>query len=327
VRALIASTHDYPRRPDWVARVDCVYEPGASWPAQVRRLVGDVAKRYRLLILDGSIGLAGRSPDLAAATLIARRRRPPAMILTECNWKPGTGAAKMLRHIGIRAVDRAVARYCVYTRAELQTFPARWSVDPGKMAFTPFYYHLTDEELAQEPIAGTHVFSGGDSLRDYETLVEVARSLPMEFRIASARASFPTAPPNVNIGRVPHAEYIQLVRSAAVVVVPLRAGVVRTAGLETFLTGMAMGKIIITTDSPGIRDYVDDGRTGLIVPPGDPAALRAAIAWAVDPTNADQVAQIAAAGRESARRDFSPDAYVATLLKISDEVLARPASA
>ena len=326
MRALIASTHDYPRRPDWVAQVDFVLKPGSSWLSQVRRLARDVASKYRLLILDGSIGIAGRSPDLAAAAIIARRRRPPAMILTECNWKPGSGTAKMLRHIGIRAVDRAVARYCVYTKAELQTFPARWSVDPGKMAFTPFYYHLTDEELAQAPIAGTHVFSGGDSLRDYETLVEVARGLPMEFRIASARASFPDAPPNVNIGRVPHSDYIQLVRSAAVVVVPLTAGVVRTAGLETFLTGMAMGKIIITTDSPGIRDYVDDGRTGLIVPPGDVAAMRAAISWAVDPANADQVAQIAAAGRASARRDFSPDAYVAKLLEISDEVLAHPTS-
>ena len=322
-RGRIASTHAYPRRPEWVSRVDLVYERGAPWAAQVRRLVGDVAARYELLILDGSIGIASRSPDLASAALIARRRRPPRIMLTECNWKPGSGASRVLRHIGIRAVDRAVVRYCVYTTAELEAFPPRWAVDPGKMAFTPFYYHLSDEELAQPPIAGRHVFSGGDSLRDYATLAEVARNLPaIPFRIASATTRLDSPPPNVEVGRVPHAEYIQLVRSAAVLVVPLRAGVIRTAGLETFLTGMALGKLIITTDSPGIRDYVDDRRTGLIVPPGDAGAMTEAIAWAVDEANADEVARIAAAGRESARRDFSPDAYVARLLEIAEEVLA-----
>jgi glycosyltransferase involved in cell wall biosynthesis len=321
-RARIASTHAYPRRPEWVSRVDVVYRPGDSWSAQVRRLVGDVASRYELMILDGSIGIP-RSPELASAALIARRRRPPGLMLTECNWKPGSGSSRLLRHIGIRAVDRAVVRYCVYTTDELEAFPRRWGVDPDKMAFTPFYYHLSDEELAQAPIAGDHVFSGGDSLRDYETLAEVARRLPsIPFRIASATAHLESVPGNVEVGRVPHAEYIQLVRSAAVLVVPLRAGVIRTAGLETFLTGMALGKLIITTDSPGIRDYVDDHRTGLIVPPGDAAAMTEAIAWAVDPANADEVARIAAAGRESARRDFSPDAYVARLLEIADEALA-----
>ena len=103
---------------------------------------------------------------------------------------------------------------------------------------------------------------------------------------------------------------------------PLREGVVRTAGLETFLTAMALGKIIITTDSPGIRDYVNAGRTGLIVPPGDAGALREAIAWTIDPANAPEVARIAQAGRESARRDFSPEAFIATLLEVAEGPLA-----
>jgi hypothetical protein len=287
----------------------------------LRRLVSDTARSSDLLILDGSLGLASGHHELLATALIARRRRPPPVILTECNWKAGSGVARVIRRAGIRAIDRAIARYCVYTSAELVDFPRRWGVEPSKMAFTPYYFHLADEEAGPSPAGGDHVFSGGDSLRDYDTLLAAARGVDCPFRIASARASPATQPPNVRIGRVSHAEYEELIRSAAVVVVPLRRGIVRTAGLETVLTAMAIGKIVIASDSPGIRDYIDDGRTGLIVPPGDVRALRDAIAWAVDPANARSVAEMASAGRSAARSRFSPDAYVRTLLRIADEVL------
>jgi glycosyltransferase involved in cell wall biosynthesis len=37
---------------------------------------------------------------------------------------------------------------------------------------------------------------------------------------------------------------------------------------------MALGLPVVATDcSPGVREYLDDGRAGLLVPPGDPRAL------------------------------------------------------
>ena len=39
-----------------------------------------------------------------------------------------------------------------------------------------------------------------------------------------------------------------------------------------------MGKAVIVSDSDGVREFVRDGETGLVVPARDPAALRAAIA-------------------------------------------------
>ena len=87
---------------------------------------------------------------------------------------------------------------------------------------------------------------------------------------------------------------------------------------------MALGKLVITADVPGLRDYLDDGRTGLIVPPGDAGAMRGAIAWTLDPANAAEVERIAQAGRESAHRDFSPDAFVAKLLAVAERALRQP---
>jgi glycosyltransferase involved in cell wall biosynthesis len=40
----------------------------------------------------------------------------------------------------------------------------------------------------------------------------------------------------------------------------------------------AMGKAVIVSDSDGVREFVRDGKTGLVVPAHDTDALRAAIA-------------------------------------------------
>jgi len=61
---------------------------------------------------------------------------------------------------------------------------------------------------------------------------------------------------------------------ASVIVLPtrLREGVPRT-----ILEAMACGRAVITSDAPGCSDTVDDGVSGLIVPPGDVPALARAM--------------------------------------------------
>ncbi len=41
---------------------------------------------------------------------------------------------------------------------------------------------------------------------------------------------------------------------------------------------MAAGRPVVTGDTPGAREELDDGRTALLVPPGDAPALAAALA-------------------------------------------------
>lgn len=47
---------------------------------------------------------------------------------------------------------------------------------------------------------------------------------------------------------------------------------------RTILEAMATGRAIITTDAPGCRDTVEEGKNGFLVPVGDAAALAAAMA-------------------------------------------------
>jgi glycosyltransferase involved in cell wall biosynthesis len=48
---------------------------------------------------------------------------------------------------------------------------------------------------------------------------------------------------------------------------------------QTLLEGMACGAPGICTDVASLPEVVEHGGTGLVVPPNDPAALRAAICW------------------------------------------------
>ncbi len=75
-------------------------------------------------------------------------------------------------------------------------------------------------------------------------------------------------------------------------------GLVPSIVAETFgivaLEAMYNGKPVIATRIGGLTDVVADGETGLLVPPGDPQALRDAIQRLLDdPTTLEYMGQMA----------------------------------
>jgi glycosyltransferase involved in cell wall biosynthesis len=117
------------------------------------------------------------------------------------------------------------------------------------------------------------------------------------------------------------AELVAAYRGAACVVLP---SVYRTMyGTETtvpellgqtLLEGMACGLPAICTDVASMPEVVEDGVTGFVVPPNDPAALGAKIAWLAE--HPSQAAAMGRAGRQRVLERFRWPAVVDRCLAI-----------
>jgi glycosyltransferase involved in cell wall biosynthesis len=115
------------------------------------------------------------------------------------------------------------------------------------------------------------------------------------------------------IGRVP--DLAPYYARAAVVAVPSRREGYGMVAREA----MAHGRAVVAADGGGLRDAIDDGVDGLLVPPRDVAALRAALERLLgDP---ELRARLGAAARAKAEREWSRDAMADALVRVYEDVV------
>ena len=81
---------------------------------------------------------------------------------------------------------------------------------------------------------------------------------------------------------------------------------------QTLLEGMACGAPALCTRVASMPEVVEDGVTGFVVPPNDPAAIGERLSWLS--RNPYQAARMGAAGRERVLRHFTWDAVVSRCL-------------
>jgi glycosyltransferase involved in cell wall biosynthesis len=172
-----------------------------------------------------------------------------------------------------------------------------------------------------DPVEG-YVLSVGQELRDYHTLVAAVGPLGVPTIIVpSSRWARPEdsgagrMPPNVTVRTgLTDVELRRLYERCAVVVVPLFPGVDSAAGVTAVLEGMAMQKPVVVSAAPGIVDYVEDRRTGRLVPPSDREALQATVADIL--SDGAQAQELASSGRRFVEAGCNLDSYVMQLAGI-----------
>ena len=162
------------------------------------------------------------------------------------------------------------------------------------------------------PTDAAVVFSGGDSGRDYATLFEAIRGLPVQLRLCAG--TYPTpVPPNVTVlPRLALHQFRDEVARATVVVVPL-TGQPPVSGITVIAMAKMMGKPVIASDNPVVRMHIPShGDGGYLTPIGDAASLRALLTQLIEsPAERERLGREA---RAQAAGQLSLKAFVDRLL-------------
>lgn len=309
-----------PPMPAWDERVDML-TPRARDLGTIGAVLTR-GRRYDAVILDGT---ARR--DQVAAALLGVEPRHPAIVMSDSTWKSDTNRLDMtINQTGIRMIDGPRTSFCVHSSFETESFPRTWRLRSSRVCFTPWPYTLSPAQLQRPATDNGTVFSGGNSLRDYRALITAAAEIAAPVEIATSMltaAELSSGPANVTARPVDHTEYEAMMLAAAVVVVPLQPRRDRSSGQSTYVNAMAMGKAIVVTDTPGVRDYIQDGETGLIVAPGDAAGLARAVRRLLDDPRERR--RLGDRARAQALGRLSLTDYATRLLEVADETLASPA--
>ncbi len=222
--------------------------------------------------------------------------------------------AKKKAFFNVAGVGSELDRVLVYSTSEQKHATLVLGLPETKVQ--RLYYHADQRFFSPDGRATVQnsICAAGQLLRDYETLIEAVRDLPVTVQIAAGspwinetlrpRGELPS---NVTWGRLNRFELRELYARSALAVVPILQNEYQT-GIATILEMMAMGKCVIATRTRGQTDTIVDGVTGVYVPPGDPKALRDAIERRL--ANPEQTALIGTAARKFMEEEAGLDRFV-----------------
>jgi glycosyltransferase involved in cell wall biosynthesis len=188
-----------------------------------------------------------------------------------------------------------------------------------------FVYDKVDEHFFR-PLGfqeDGYILAVGQEQRDYATLVRAATAAgkPLVVVASSPWATCKIVPQEAAavkvLSRISAVRLRELYARARVVVVPVN-DVDYAAGVNGLLEGMAMGRPVVSSRTSGLAGYVEDGITGLLVPPTDPGALRAVIERIWD--DPGRRASLGDAGRAAVEANMGFDRYVGRVAQIATDV-------
>ncbi|GIV87116.1 MAG: glycosyl transferase family 1 [Chloroflexus sp.] len=191
---------------------------------------------------------------------------------------------------------------------------------------TVFYQPQPDGHSA------TVVQSLGLSHRDYPTLIRAMHRLPhipCHLRVGSSwvsgRSSHEREVLPANISLQPFVSPVQLrtcYQQSRIVVVPIKASTQWSAGCTSVQAAQAMGRPVIATRRPGLAEYVDEGRTALLVEPGDVDGMADAIATLWE--NPDRAEQMGQAGRQLMEERFTIEQWLDRVVELTHKMMDCP---
>ena len=250
----------------------------------------------------------------------AARRRGGPPVVTGVIWltdeQRTSRVHRLLAGPGLRRAHRVWA----LSSAQLPVLRDDFGVPERRLVHLPFGIDADffTPGLGAGPSPGLLVGAGNDRHRDHPTLVaavaQVRRDHPgVRLELATRQPIDVPAALGVRHSSLTHGQMRDLYRRGSVTVVALRPNL-HVSGISVALEAMACGRPVVITDTPGMRDYLTDGHTGLLVPPGDPAALAAAVTSLVaEPERAREMGE---AARKEVEERFSTQVQAGRLAEL-----------
>ena len=259
------------RDSDPEARIASVGEPGRL---QVLR---DRVVPRRASSSDGRRG-AGGDVGVTWDENVARRMllaRPHDRMYTGVIWV--TDRVERGQDVGrMRDVLRRMSGLWVISRGQVEPLRRFVGEDGPPVGF--FTFGVDEDFFAARPWpTRPMVLSiGGDRDRDPATLFATLERVHAERPDVElvVQTTSDAAPPEgvAVVPHVSHRELAELYARASVVAVATRDNL-HASGMTVSLEAMATGRPVVMTNTPGIEDYVEHERTGLLAPVGDSSAL------------------------------------------------------
>jgi glycosyltransferase involved in cell wall biosynthesis len=181
---------------------------------------------------------------------------------------------RWLRRFGGRLLSRVDAFICIRS-ADITILQTQFGVPRHNCQFLPF-------PVTVDPAPSTadegYIYSAGWAHRDWPTLIDALGRLPYRAILSAGRVGLrPGLSSRIEVLEQCSPEQGRsLMRNARLVALAFEDTHLPSGPL-ILLDAMAMGKPVVASDVNGTRDYVDDGRTGILVPPSEPQALSDAI--------------------------------------------------
>jgi glycosyltransferase involved in cell wall biosynthesis len=211
-------------------------------------------------------------------------------------------------------LDRRIDRILLHSPRQVELAERALGIPTGKLVLDPYYvdtgfWHPLPE-VPEEPL----IVAAGREHRDYATLAAACAGRGERVFIAAGSTHSPSAttrmpeawPATFEVGAAAPVRLRDLYARASVVVVPVIESDFQ-AGVTVVLEAMAMGKAVVATAARGWAGVIDDGVDGILVPPDDPLALRAALSRVLDDENLR--GRLGRAARQAALTRFSLRAY------------------
>lgn len=250
----------------------------ATWrvASGVRKLIAQV-QPDAVHLDDVSVRALGLLPTL----------RRHALVISVHDPKPHSGEATWRTHMARAVLYRSARRFVLFNAAQSSEFARARGISPDRIAVThlgPYVaYRAWDQPERAHDTPFTVLFFGRlSAYKGLEVLCaaasSLARALPGARVVIAGRPVGDYAlprecPVEIVDGYVPNAQLARLFRDADVVVCPYteatQSGVV--------LTAYAFERPVVASAVGGLPEYVRDGQSGLLVPPGDVDALVAAL--------------------------------------------------